>query len=159
MSNLEQIQKSIPIEKTCRKIHIEKNSFRRNVKFCSFCDSLVKILSDNTCLCCRNKVKPVRNSKYSKTKKIMNKILTRYDSFLPYYEKNLLKQNIPVFGQVEHQLLIYQVDLKFAVLFLNAQEKNEEERHLIYGQIKNAISEVKFNISWGRSHAFKLIID
>lgn len=155
MSELE----SIPIEKQCRSMHVPKNSFKRNVKFCSFCDSLVKVLSDNTCECCRNKVKPVRNSKYSKTRKIMNKVLTRYDSFLPYYEKHLLKDNLPIFAQVEHQLLVYQVDLKYAILYLNAQEKNEEQRHKIYGLIKDNISEVKFNISWGRSHAFKLIID
>lgn len=147
----EQIEKGV-----CRNHHLEKN--QRNKKYCDNCEGFVRE-ENKKCSCCCLEIKRKRNVKYTQVKKIMNKFLSVYTDYLEYYEKQLMKKEIPIVGQIKHGLIIYQVDFRFMVLFINAQEMNEEDRLKAYEQIRKNITEVKLSISWGRSKSFSLFID
>lgn len=149
-----QIEKGI-----CRNKHSVIQNHHGDLKYCDNCKAMVPIINKNTCSCCLFEIKRKKNTRYNQVKKIMNKVVSKYAVILDYYEKNIMPNNIPLLAQVEHQILMYEVDLKFAIIYLNSQEMNEEDRLKTYELIRKNIKEVKFIVSWGRSKTFKLFID
>lgn len=145
----------------CRKIHADHHNSHGKLIHCKNCDATVVLLNKNQCSCCLEKVltRKERNSRYNPVRKIMNKVVSKYGDFLQYYEKNLMPNDMIILGQVKHQIILYQVDLKYAILYLNAQEMPEEDRNKAYEIIRKNITEVKLVVSWGRSKTFKLFID
>lgn len=143
-------------DKKCRgkKYHTHNRNSHANTRFCNVCHATVHTEEDGTCTCCFNKV--LREPTFLIVRRIMNQVCARYFEQIEFWKSNPCQD--PLICRVNYGGAPYEVDIKYAVLYLETNEMNKEEREKLLKYIQDNIQGVYLEIAWSKkTHAQKIM--